>query len=190
MEKKHAHINGGGCNKLATCLLFHFPLREWPRFENRFWKCFFGAPFSPFFHFSFFIFEHFPPKKWKKNTRTSMVAAITRLLRVCFFIFHYESGLVLKIVFENFFWCAFSPFFFFFFSHSLVPPVCHYFVLYSSSKAISFLFARSGWPNGSHLCLDVQPHRHREAPPINRRRQVGWWEIERQIKSARAYDDS
>ena len=36
MEKKHAHINGGGCNKLATCSLFHFPLREWPRSENRF----------------------------------------------------------------------------------------------------------------------------------------------------------
>jgi len=24
MKKEHAHINGGGCNKLATCLLFHF----------------------------------------------------------------------------------------------------------------------------------------------------------------------
>ena len=36
MEKTRAHINGGGCNKLATCLLFHFPLREWPRSENRF----------------------------------------------------------------------------------------------------------------------------------------------------------
>jgi hypothetical protein len=36
MEKEHAHINGGGCNKLATCLLFYFSLREWPRSENRF----------------------------------------------------------------------------------------------------------------------------------------------------------
>ena len=36
MKKEHAHINGGGCDKLATCLLFHFSLREWPRFENRF----------------------------------------------------------------------------------------------------------------------------------------------------------
>jgi len=30
-----------------------------------------------------------------------MVAAVTSLPRVRFFIFHYESGLVLKIVFEN-----------------------------------------------------------------------------------------
>ena len=36
MEKEYAHINGGGCNKLATCSLFYFPLREWPRSENRF----------------------------------------------------------------------------------------------------------------------------------------------------------
>jgi hypothetical protein len=36
MKKKHAHIDGGGCVKLATCLLFYFPLREWPRSENRF----------------------------------------------------------------------------------------------------------------------------------------------------------
>jgi len=36
MEKEHAHIVGGGCNKLATCSLFHFPLREWPRSENYF----------------------------------------------------------------------------------------------------------------------------------------------------------
>jgi hypothetical protein len=36
MEKERAHINGGGCDKLATCSLFHFPLREWPRSENRF----------------------------------------------------------------------------------------------------------------------------------------------------------
>ena len=36
MKKEHAHINGGGCNKLATCLLFYFSLREWPRSENRF----------------------------------------------------------------------------------------------------------------------------------------------------------
>jgi hypothetical protein len=45
-----------------------------------------------------------------------MAAAVTSLPRVCFFIFHYESGLVLKIVFEIFFWCAFSPFFHFSFS--------------------------------------------------------------------------
>ena len=36
MKKKYAHINGGGCNKLATCLLFYFSLRECPRSENRF----------------------------------------------------------------------------------------------------------------------------------------------------------
>jgi len=36
MKKKDAHIDGGGCDKLATCSLFHFPLREWPRSENRF----------------------------------------------------------------------------------------------------------------------------------------------------------
>jgi hypothetical protein len=36
MRKEHAHINGGGCNKLATCSFFNIPLREWPRSENRF----------------------------------------------------------------------------------------------------------------------------------------------------------
>jgi hypothetical protein len=36
IDKEHAHIDGGGCNKHATCSLFHFSLREWPRFENRF----------------------------------------------------------------------------------------------------------------------------------------------------------
>ena len=30
----------------------------------------------------FFIFDHFSPKKWKKNTRTSMLAAVTSLPRV------------------------------------------------------------------------------------------------------------
>ena len=34
--------------------------------------------------FSFFNFEHFSQKKWKKNTRTSMAAAVTSLPRVCF----------------------------------------------------------------------------------------------------------
>ena len=36
--------------------------------------------------FSFFIFEHFPQMKWKKNTRTSMVAAVTSLPRVRFYL--------------------------------------------------------------------------------------------------------
>jgi len=44
-----------------------------------------------------------------------MVAAVTSLPGVCFFIFHYESGLVLKIVFEKYlFGAPFSPFFSFF----------------------------------------------------------------------------
>jgi hypothetical protein len=80
MRKEHAHINGGGCNKLATCLFFSFSLREWPRSENQFLKKTIWCAFSPFF--SFFIFEHFSPKKWKKNTRTSMLAAVTTLPRV------------------------------------------------------------------------------------------------------------
>jgi len=45
-------------------------------------KYLFGAPFPPFI--SFFNFEHFPPKKSIKNTRTSTVAAVTRSPRVCF----------------------------------------------------------------------------------------------------------
>jgi len=46
-----------------------------------------------------------------------MVAAVTSLPRVCFFIFHYESGLVLKIIFEKKqFGAPFSPFFHFSFS--------------------------------------------------------------------------
>ena len=52
----------------------------------------------------------------KKNTRTTMVAAVTSLPRVRFFIFHYESGLVLKIVFDNFVLVRISPVFFVFFS--------------------------------------------------------------------------
>ena len=67
----------------------------------------------------FLHFEHFPPKKSIKNTRTSTVAAVTSLPRVRFFIFHYESGFVLKIVFEKYLFVAhFSPFFsFFIFEH-------------------------------------------------------------------------
>ena len=84
-KKEHAHINGGGCNKLATCLLFNFPLREWPRSENHLEKNNLVRLFFPYF--SIFIFEHFSPKKWKKNTRTSMVAAVTSLPGVCFFYF-------------------------------------------------------------------------------------------------------
>ena len=63
-----------------------------------------------------FIFEHFSQKKSKKNTRTSMAAAVTSLPRVRFFILHFESGLVLKIVFENvFFGGLFRHFFIFHF---------------------------------------------------------------------------
>ena len=112
MKKKHAHIDGGGCNKLATCSLYHFPLREWPRSENRFWKKQFGSPYLPFF--SFFIFEHFSQKKWKENTRTSMVAAVTSLLRDCFFIFHFERGLVLKIISKSIRLVRLFPIFFHF----------------------------------------------------------------------------
>ena len=44
-----------------------------------------------------------------------MAAAATSLPRVRFIIFHYESGLVLKIVFEKYlFGAPFSPFFFIF----------------------------------------------------------------------------
>ena len=43
-----------------------------------------------------------------------MVAAVTSSPRVCFFIFHYESGLVLKIVFENVFLGRLFPHFFIF----------------------------------------------------------------------------
>jgi hypothetical protein len=44
------------------------------------------------------------------------VAAVTSLPRVRFFIFHYESGLVLKIIFEKYFFGA--PLFFRFFHFS------------------------------------------------------------------------
>ena len=54
MKKEHAHINGGGCDKLATCLLFNFPLREWPRSENHFENNNLVRLFFPYF--SFFIF--------------------------------------------------------------------------------------------------------------------------------------
>ena len=116
MEKEHAHINGGGCNKLARCLLFYFPLREWPRFENCFRKVLvWCAFFSHIFQFSFSSTSH--QRNEKKNTRTSTVAAVTSLPRVCFFIFLYESGLVLKIVLEKYLFGApfFSVYFFFHF---------------------------------------------------------------------------
>ena len=71
------------------------------------------APFFPhffIFHFSFSSTSH--KRNETKNTRTSMAAAVTSLPRVCFFIFHYESGLVLKIVLEKYlFGAPFSPFF-------------------------------------------------------------------------------
>jgi len=75
----------------------------------------FGAHFFHFFHFSFSSTSH--KRNGTKNTRTSMAAAVTSLPRVCFFIFHYESGLVLKIVYEKKqFGALFSHFFHFSFS--------------------------------------------------------------------------
>jgi hypothetical protein len=60
------------------------------------------APFFPhFFIHHFFISSTSHRRIGKKNTRTSTVAAVTSSPRFCFFIFHYESGLVLKIVFEK-----------------------------------------------------------------------------------------
>jgi len=117
-KKKHAHPNGGGCNKLATCLLFYFPLREWPRSKNHFWKKTIWCAFFPIF--SFFIFEHFSQMKWKKITRTSLVAAVTSLPRVRFFIFHYESGLVLKIISKSIRLVRLFPHFFIFHFRALL----------------------------------------------------------------------
>jgi hypothetical protein len=50
-----------------------------------------------------------------------MAAAVTSLPRVRFFIFHYESGLVLKIVFENVFFGRLFPHFFSFFIFEHFP---------------------------------------------------------------------
>jgi len=72
MEKEHAHINGGGCNKLATCLL------------SSSWGEGGSAARAQFLKNIFFHFDHFSQKKWKKNTRTSTVAAVTSSPRVCF----------------------------------------------------------------------------------------------------------
>ena len=66
-KKEHAHINGGGCNKLATCLLFHFPLREWPRSENRSWKVFVWCAF--FFCLFLFSFSSISHRRNEKRTR-------------------------------------------------------------------------------------------------------------------------
>ena len=77
MEKEHAHINGGGCDKLATCSLFYFPLREWPRSENHFEKYSFGAHFSPFFHFSFSSPSH------RRNVKRTRAHQWRRLLQAC-----------------------------------------------------------------------------------------------------------
>jgi hypothetical protein len=118
IKKEHAHINGGGFNKLATCLLFVFHYESGLVLKIVFEKYFFvGLFFSVFF---IFHFEHFSQKKWKKNTRTSTVAAVTSLPRVCFFIFHYESGLVLKIVFEKSNLVCISPVFFIFHFRALL----------------------------------------------------------------------
>jgi hypothetical protein len=58
MEKEHAHINGGGCAKLATCSLFIFHYVSGLVLKIIFEKKQFGAPFSPFFHFSFSSTSH------------------------------------------------------------------------------------------------------------------------------------
>jgi len=59
MEKEHAHINGGGCNKLATCLLFYFFHYE----SGLVLKIIFEKNnlvhiFPHFFHFSFSSTSH------------------------------------------------------------------------------------------------------------------------------------
>ena len=168
MEKKHARTSMvAAVTSLPGVCFFIFHYESGLVLKIVFENVFFGRLFPHFF--SFFIFEHFSQKKWKKNTRTSMVAAVTSSPRVRFFIFHYESGLVLKTVFDKKKLVRISPVFSSFFSHS-------------SSKVISFLFARSEWQHGSYGGLGQRPHRHRQAPPINRRRQVGWWQIERRIR--------
>ena len=235
MKKNYAHIVGGGCNKLATCSLFHFPLREWPRSENHLEKYSFGAPFSPFFHFSFsstshrrngkktrahrlrrllqarhvfafsfsitrvasfwkshffsisffFCFEHFSPKKWKKNTRTSTVAAVTSSPRVRFHLLFVLKMSIYHILFPNcvctraLHMCFHSymckdlarsshtpqamlaprryTLFLSFAAHSLHPP----------SSFLSCI----GWLHGSHWGLAQRSHRRRGAPPGGRRGQ-------------------
>jgi len=68
----------------------------------------------------FFIFEHFSQKKRKKNTRTSMVAAVTSSPRVRFFIFHDESGLFLKIISKSIRLVRLFPHFFIFHFRALL----------------------------------------------------------------------
>jgi hypothetical protein len=43
-----------------------------------------SAARAQFLKNNFFHFDHFSQKKWKKNTRTSTVAAVTSSPRVCF----------------------------------------------------------------------------------------------------------
>jgi len=138
----------------------------------------------------FFIFEHFSQKKWKKNTRTSLVAAVTSLPRVCFpllfvwkmsnftiFIPNCVCTRALHMCFHSYMCkdlahssqCTHPP------NHAraaqahLVPLFCRSLTPSSISSFLSCV----GWLHGSHLGLGQRPHRHREAPPINRRRQVG-----------------
>ena len=100
MEKKHARTSMvAAVTSLPGVCFFIFHYESGLVLKIVFENVFFGRLFPHFF--SFFIFEHFSQKKWKKNTRTSMVAAVTSSPRVRFFIFHYESGLVLKTVFDK-----------------------------------------------------------------------------------------
>ena len=185
MEKEHAHINGGGCNKLATCLLFYFFHYESGLvLKIIFEKYLFGAPFSPFF--SFFIFEHFSPKKWKKNTRTSTVAAVTSLPRVYFhLLFVWKMSIYHIFIFPNCVCtralhmcchsymckdlahssqCTHTP------SHARAAQA-HLVPLFCRSPTPSSFLSCIGWRHGSHFGLVQRSHRRREAPPGGRRGQ-------------------
>jgi len=77
MEKEHARINGGGCNKLATCLLFIFHYESGLVLKIVFEIYLFVAPFSPFFHFSFSSTSH------RRNEQKTRAHRCWRLCQAC-----------------------------------------------------------------------------------------------------------
>ena len=134
----------------------------------------------------FFIFEHFSQKKRKKNTRTSMVAAVTSSPRVCFHLLF-----VWKMSIYQFFFCvctrALHMCFHSYmckdlahssqFTHPKPCSLCRHtlflsFASHSLHPPSSFLSCIV-WQHGSHLCLVQRSHRRREAPPGGRRGQGG-----------------
>ena len=163
-KKTRAHINGGGCNKLTRCLLFYFPLREWPRFENCFRKVFVWCAFFPIFFI--FQFRALLTKEMEKE-HAHINGGGCNKLATCFFSIFFLFGNAINHIFFS---CVCTRALHMCFhsymckdlanSSQFPPPPNHaraaqahlvpLFCRSLTPSSISSFLSCIGWPHGSH----------------------------------------